>query len=288
MLVGPARPSVEGGGFRTFPFSKLARLSDAPSTATNARAGKPSTPNPTPYTLRPTSYTPHPSPYTLHLQTSTLRKHNPSLHPNPWNRGDTAAAGPERGQGGGGAGAFSQAGGGRGCSTTPPYDACLISASLPGLVTVPVQPLSESANSCAGPLQVLRNQGVQASEWGEGVVAECGTRVLKTVSPALPTLSGLSRPPKASRPSPPLSHRPLAQVLQEMRRLRSDPKYFEQGQPMGSEVLAWLQVTPRVPTECRESVERVPREHRECVGRVPRKCRECVERVPRESAGGRG
>ncbi|KAJ1495426.1 hypothetical protein T484DRAFT_1762734, partial [Baffinella frigidus] len=51
-----------------------------------------------------------------------------------------------------------------------------------------------------------------ASEWGglEGVVTECGTRVLKT-------------------------------VLQEMRRLRSDPKYFEAGRPMGSEVLAWLQ-----------------------------------------------
>jgi len=32
-----------------------------------------------------------------------------------------------------------------------------------------------------------------------------------------------------------------SQVLQEMRRLRSDPKYFEQGRPMGSEVLEWLQ-----------------------------------------------
>ena len=31
--------------------------------------------------------------------------------------------------------------------------------------------------------QVLRNQGVQASEWGdvEGVVTQCGTRVLETV-----------------------------------------------------------------------------------------------------------
>ena len=28
----------------------------------------------------------------------------------------------------------------------------------------------------------------------------------------------------------------LTQVLQEMRRLRSDPKYLEQGSPMGSEV----------------------------------------------------
>jgi len=28
----------------------------------------------------------------------------------------------------------------------------------------------------------------------------------------------------------------LTQVLQEMRRLRSDPKYFEHGTPMGSEV----------------------------------------------------
>ena len=34
----------------------------------------------------------------------------------------------------------------------------------------------------------------------------------------------------------------FAQVLQEMRRMRSDPKYFEQGRPMGSEVLEWLQV----------------------------------------------
>jgi len=35
-MVGPA---AEGGGFETFPFHKLARLSDAPSKATNARAG---------------------------------------------------------------------------------------------------------------------------------------------------------------------------------------------------------------------------------------------------------
>jgi hypothetical protein len=34
----------------------------------------------------------------------------------------------------------------------------------------------------------------------------------------------------------------VAQVLQEMRRLRSDPNYFDQGRPMGSEVLAWLKV----------------------------------------------
>ena len=36
--------------------------------------------------------------------------------------------------------------------------------------------------------QVLRNQGVQASEWGdvEGVVAHCGTRVLETVGHAHP------------------------------------------------------------------------------------------------------
>ncbi|KAJ1474812.1 hypothetical protein T484DRAFT_1830917 [Baffinella frigidus] len=54
--------------------------------------------------------------------------------------------------------------------------------------------------------EVLRNQGVQASEWGDvdGVQVECGTRVLRT-------------------------------VLQEIRRLRSDPKYFEVGTPMGSE-----------------------------------------------------
>jgi len=30
-----------------------------------------------------------------------------------------------------------------------------------------------------------------------------------------------------------------------MRRLRSDPLYFEQGTPMGSEVLEWLQVQSR-------------------------------------------
>ena len=38
--------------------------------------------------------------------------------------------------------------------------------------------------------QVVRNQGVQASEWGdvEGVVTQCGTRVLETVGPAPDTL----------------------------------------------------------------------------------------------------
>ncbi|KAJ1467763.1 hypothetical protein T484DRAFT_1857729, partial [Baffinella frigidus] len=36
VLVGPA---AEGGGFGPFPFYKLARLSDEPSRATNARAG---------------------------------------------------------------------------------------------------------------------------------------------------------------------------------------------------------------------------------------------------------
>ena len=42
---------------------------------------------------------------------------------------------------------------------------------------------------------VLRNQGVQASQWGsvEGVVAECGTRVLKTVSPSPHTVLLYSR-----------------------------------------------------------------------------------------------
>ncbi|KAJ1491967.1 hypothetical protein T484DRAFT_1772740, partial [Baffinella frigidus] len=38
LLIGTARPSAEGGGFRTFPFYKLARLSAEPSEATNARA----------------------------------------------------------------------------------------------------------------------------------------------------------------------------------------------------------------------------------------------------------
>ncbi|KAJ1474238.1 hypothetical protein T484DRAFT_1833138, partial [Baffinella frigidus] len=81
-----------------------------------------------------------------------------------------------------------------------------------GLSEVKVQAvLGRSVKQVVG--LVLRNQGVQASQWEgvEGVVAECGTRALKT-------------------------------VLQEMRRLRSDPKYFEQGRPMGSEVLEWLQV----------------------------------------------
>jgi len=43
VLVGQARPAAEGGGFGEFPFYKLARLSDAPSAQTNARAGPPST-----------------------------------------------------------------------------------------------------------------------------------------------------------------------------------------------------------------------------------------------------
>ena len=40
--------------------------------------------------------------------------------------------------------------------------------------------------------QALRNQGVQASEWGdvEGVVTQCGTRVLKTVGLAPPNTPG--------------------------------------------------------------------------------------------------
>jgi len=59
--------------------------------------------------------------------------------------------------------------------------------------------------------QVLRNQGVQASEWGdvERVATECATRVLKT-------------------------------VLHAIKRVWQDPTYFEQGRPMGSEVLSWL------------------------------------------------
>ena len=40
VLVGQARPAAEGGGFEAFPFYKLARLSDEPSLATNARAGQ--------------------------------------------------------------------------------------------------------------------------------------------------------------------------------------------------------------------------------------------------------
>ncbi|KAJ1471840.1 hypothetical protein T484DRAFT_3485030 [Baffinella frigidus] len=126
LMIGPARTAAEGGGFGSFPFHKLAVLSDEPSRATNAQAG------------------------------AILRQL--------------------------------------------------------GLSEDKVQAvLGRSVKQVVG--LVLRNQGVQASQWGgvEGVVAECGTRVLKT-------------------------------VLQEMRRLRSDPKYFEQGRPMGSEVLEWLQV----------------------------------------------
>ncbi|KAJ1473991.1 hypothetical protein T484DRAFT_1912139, partial [Baffinella frigidus] len=125
VLIGPARPAAEGGGFETFPFYKLARLSDEPSRATNARAGE------------------------------ILRQLG--------------------------------------------LDEDKVEAVLGRSVKQVVD-------------QVLRNQGVQASHLGdeEGVVTECATRVLRT-------------------------------VLQEMRRLRSDPAYFEQGTPMGSEVLEWLQ-----------------------------------------------
>jgi len=52
---------------------------------------------------------------------------------------------------------------------------------------------------------VLRNQGVQASLWGgvEGVVAECGTRVLKTVRPSPHTLPVLRPEPLAHLRPPP-------------------------------------------------------------------------------------
>jgi hypothetical protein len=61
VLVGPA---LEGGGFGAFPFHKLARLSDAPSTMTNALAATilrqlglgyhtPQPLNPEPWTLNP-------------------------------------------------------------------------------------------------------------------------------------------------------------------------------------------------------------------------------------------
>ena len=45
-----------------------------------------------------------------------------------------------------------------------------------------------------------------------------------------------------NRESLPLKHWSLPQVMTEIRRKRSDPKYFQQGTPMGSEVLEWLQV----------------------------------------------
>ena len=82
---------------------------------------------------------------------------------------------------------------------------------------------------------VLRNQGVQASA-SDDVETECGTRVLKTVSPA-PTRKSLVTLATLVNLAPP------TQVLQEMRRVRSDPKYFEQGRPMGSEV----HLCPRLP-----------------------------------------
>ena len=56
-------------------------------------------------------------------------------------------------------------------------------ATLPHMCTcirAPDQPLPPRLQVVE---QVLRNQGVQASEWGdvEGVVTQCGKRVLETV-----------------------------------------------------------------------------------------------------------
>ena len=52
---------------------------------------------------------------------------------------------------------------------------------------------------------MLRNQGVQASQWGEveAVVAECGARVLKLVTPS----------PHTPDTSPDLRHAPRTSVL---------------------------------------------------------------------------
>jgi len=121
VLVGSA---AEGGGFEVFPFYKLARLSDAPSKLTNAKAA------------------------------AILRQ---------------LGLGEDKVQ---------------------------------AVLRLSVKQVVE---------QVIRNQGVQASEWGDvtSVATEVGKRVLET-------------------------------VLQEIQRLWSDPKHFEQGRPMGSEVLAWL------------------------------------------------
>eukprot|EP00290_Baffinella_frigidus_P041768 CAMPEP_0180287810 /NCGR_PEP_ID=MMETSP0988-20121125/13621_1 /TAXON_ID=697907 /ORGANISM="non described non described, Strain CCMP2293" /LENGTH=842 /DNA_ID=CAMNT_0022262261 /DNA_START=659 /DNA_END=3183 /DNA_ORIENTATION=+ len=119
VIVGAA---AEGGGFGTFPFHKLARLSDEPSRATNA------------------------------LAATILRQ---------------LGLGEDKVQ---------------------------------DVVRLSVKQVVDS---------VLRNQGVYASASGD-VESECAAKVLTT-------------------------------VLQEMRRLRSDPKYFERGRPMASEVLEWLQ-----------------------------------------------
>ncbi|KAJ1487096.1 hypothetical protein T484DRAFT_1787681 [Baffinella frigidus] len=125
VLIGHPRPAAEGGGFGSFPFYKLARLSDEPSRATNERAG---------VVLRQ-----------LGLGEDSVQT--------------------------------------------------VLGRSVKQVVEL-----------------AIRNQGCQASEWGdvEGVAAQCGARVLRT-------------------------------VLQEMRRLRSDHRYFEYGTLMGSEVLQWLQ-----------------------------------------------
>ena len=72
---------------------------------------------------------------------------------------------------------------------------------MSGLDTVPVR-FSEEPSG--GTLQVLRNQGVQASEWGDvaGVVAQSATRVLKTVMSPAPAPDTRSPKPETRNPKP--------------------------------------------------------------------------------------
>ena len=81
VLIGPARPAAEGGGFKAFPFHKLAELSDEPSRHTLHPT--PFTIHPTPYTLHPTPYALHPTPYTLHSTPYSLHPAPDTLHPAP-------------------------------------------------------------------------------------------------------------------------------------------------------------------------------------------------------------
>ncbi|KAJ1479745.1 hypothetical protein T484DRAFT_2022949, partial [Baffinella frigidus] len=155
VIVGPA---AQGGGFSTFRYYKLARLSDEPSAATNARAAM------------------------------ILRQ---------------LGLGEDKVQ---------------------------------AVLRLSVKQVVDS---------VLRNQGVQASAFGdvEGVATECAMRVLKTVVDSVLRNQGVQASAfgDVEGVATECAMRVLKTVLQEMRRLRSDPKYFEQGRPMGSEVLEWLQ-----------------------------------------------
>ena len=64
-----------------------------------------------------------------------------------------------------------------------------------------------------------------------------------------------------------VNHRSRTQVLQEMRRLRSDPKYFEQGTPMGSEVRLCLRPTLETLEYIFTSKSRLPYKWTQILGR---------------------